>query len=42
MMSTAVSILGLLLSTRHLALKGASADLLRPARRALIFDARID
>ena len=32
-----LSILGLLLGTRHLALKGASADLLRPARRLLIF-----
>jgi hypothetical protein len=32
-----LSILGLLLGIRHLALKGASADLLRPARRLLIF-----
>jgi hypothetical protein len=32
-----LSILGLLLGTRHLALKGASAELLRPARRLLIF-----
>lgn len=32
-----LSILGLILGTRHLALKGASADLLRPARRLLIF-----
>jgi hypothetical protein len=32
-----LSILGLLLGTRHLALAGASADLLRPARRLLIF-----
>lgn len=32
-----LSILGLLLGTRHLALRGASADLLRPARRLLIF-----
>lgn len=32
-----LSILGLLLGTRHLALKGASEDLLRPARRLLIF-----
>jgi hypothetical protein len=32
-----LSILGLLLGTRQLALKGASADLLRPARRLLIF-----
>lgn len=32
-----LSILGLLLGTRHLALAGASADILRPARRLLIF-----
>jgi hypothetical protein len=32
-----LSILGLLLGTRHLALAGASPDLLRPARRLLIF-----
>lgn len=32
-----LSILGLLLGTRHLALSGASVDLLRPARRLLIF-----
>jgi hypothetical protein len=32
-----LSILGLLLGTRHLALTGASADVLRPARRLLIF-----
>ncbi|MEV6444792.1 hypothetical protein [Amycolatopsis sp. NPDC051716] len=32
-----LSILGLLLGTRHLALAGASADVLRPARRLLIF-----
>ncbi|MEU0470701.1 hypothetical protein ABZ215_42470 [Amycolatopsis sp. NPDC006131] len=32
-----LSILGLLLGTRHLALTGAPADLLRPARRLLIF-----
>jgi hypothetical protein len=32
-----LSILGLLLGTRHLALSGASVDVLRPARRLLIF-----
>jgi hypothetical protein len=32
-----LSILGLLLGTRHLALAGASPDVLRPARRLLIF-----
>jgi hypothetical protein len=32
-----LSILGLLLGTRHLALAGASAEILRPARRLLIF-----
>lgn len=32
-----LSILGLLLGTRHLALAGASRDVLRPARRLLIF-----
>lgn len=32
-----LSILGLLLGTRHLALTGASAEVLRPARRLLIF-----
>lgn len=32
-----LSILGLLLGTRHLALADASADVLRPARRLLIF-----
>jgi len=32
-----LSILGLLLGIRHLALAGASADVLRPARRLLIF-----
>ncbi|MFD4254523.1 hypothetical protein [Amycolatopsis thermoflava] len=32
-----LSILGLLLGTRHLALAGASVDVLRPARRLLIF-----
>lgn len=32
-----LSILGLLLGTRHLALTGASSDVLRPARRLLIF-----
>lgn len=32
-----LSILGLLLGTRYLALRGASIDLLRPARRLLIF-----
>jgi hypothetical protein len=32
-----LSILGLLLGTRHLALHGATADELRPARRLLIF-----
>lgn len=32
-----LSILGLLLGTRHLALAGASAHLLRPARRLLMF-----
>jgi hypothetical protein len=32
-----LSILGLLLGTRHLALRGASVDQLRPARRLLIF-----
>jgi hypothetical protein len=32
-----LSILGLLLGTRHLALAGASAKVLRPARRLLIF-----
>jgi hypothetical protein len=32
-----LSILGLLLGTRYLALQGASVDLLRPARRLLIF-----
>jgi hypothetical protein len=32
-----LSILGLLLGIRHLALAGASADLLRPARRLLMF-----
>ncbi|WP_026360766.1 hypothetical protein [Amycolatopsis nigrescens] len=32
-----LSILGLLLGTRHLALAGASADVLRPARRLLTF-----
>jgi hypothetical protein len=32
-----LSILGLLLGTRHLAFVGASADLLRPARRLLMF-----
>ncbi|GAA5115157.1 hypothetical protein [Haloechinothrix salitolerans] len=32
-----LSVLGLLLGTRHLALAGASADVLRPARRLLIF-----
>jgi hypothetical protein len=32
-----LSILGLLLGTRHLALSGAPADVLRPARRLLIF-----
>ncbi|TCO59403.1 hypothetical protein [Actinocrispum wychmicini] len=32
-----LSILGLLLGIRHLALTGASADLLRPARRMLVF-----
>jgi hypothetical protein len=32
-----LSILGLLLGTRHLALAGASPDMLRPARRLLIF-----
>jgi hypothetical protein len=32
-----LSILGLLLGTRHLALAGASAEVLRPARRLLIF-----
>jgi hypothetical protein len=32
-----LSILGLLLGTRHLALAGSSADLLRPARRLLMF-----
>ncbi|RSM80978.1 hypothetical protein DMH04_28875 [Kibdelosporangium aridum] len=32
-----LSILGLLLGTRHLALTGASPDVLRPARRLLIF-----
>lgn len=32
-----LSILGLLLGTRHLALAGASVELLRPARRLLVF-----
>lgn len=32
-----LSILGLLLSTRHLALHGATAEQLRPARQLLIF-----
>jgi hypothetical protein len=32
-----LSVLGLLLATRHLALTGAPADMLRPARRLLIF-----
>jgi hypothetical protein len=32
-----LSILGLLLGTRHLALAGAAVDVLRPARRLLIF-----
>src|SRR5438270_6373321 len=32
-----LSILGLLLGTRHLALQGAHPDQLRPARRLLIF-----
>lgn len=32
-----LSILGLLLGTRHLALAGASVEVLRPARRLLIF-----
>ncbi|AEA23564.1 hypothetical protein ATK30_4947 [Amycolatopsis echigonensis] len=32
-----LSILGLLLGTRHLALAGASTDILRPARRLLVF-----
>jgi hypothetical protein len=32
-----LSIVGLLLGTRHLALTGASAEVLRPARRLLIF-----
>jgi hypothetical protein len=32
-----LSILGLLLGTRHLALIGVSPDVLRPARRLLIF-----
>jgi hypothetical protein len=32
-----LSILGLLLGIRHLALHGATADQLRPARRLLIF-----
>jgi hypothetical protein len=32
-----ISILGLLLGIRHLALTGASVDQLRPARRLLIF-----
>src|SRR5215510_4232937 len=32
-----LSILGLLLGTRHLALTGAPAEALRPARRLLIF-----
>ncbi|PWK89555.1 hypothetical protein C8D88_102830 [Lentzea atacamensis] len=32
-----LSILGLLLGTRHLALSGVSPDVLRPARRLLIF-----
>ncbi len=32
-----LSILGLLLGTRHLALTGASPEVLRPARRLLIF-----
>ncbi|SFQ70104.1 hypothetical protein SAMN05421810_113109 [Amycolatopsis arida] len=32
-----LSILGLLLGIRHLALAGASAEVLRPARRLLIF-----
>jgi hypothetical protein len=32
-----LSIMGLLLGTRHLALTGAPAEVLRPARRLLIF-----
>jgi hypothetical protein len=32
-----LSILGLLLATRYLALAGAAPDVLRPARRLLIF-----
>src|SRR3954469_23839869 len=32
-----LSVLGLLLATRHLALTGAPPDMLRPARRLLIF-----
>jgi hypothetical protein len=32
-----LSVLGLLLGTRHLALTGASSEVLRPARRLLIF-----
>jgi hypothetical protein len=32
-----LSVLGLLLATRHLALTGAPADMLRPVRRLLIF-----
>jgi hypothetical protein len=36
-----LSILGLLIGTRHLALTGASADVLRPARRLLIFSSAV-
>lgn len=32
-----LSILGLLIGTRHLALAGVSSELLRPARRLLVF-----
>jgi hypothetical protein len=35
-----LSIMGLLVGTRHLALAGASADQLRPARRLLILQLR--
>src|SRR5712692_6195784 len=36
-----LSILGLVLGTRHLALHGATSDQLRPARRLLIFSSLV-
>jgi hypothetical protein len=36
-----LSILGLLLGTRHLAIAGASVDQVRPARRLLIFSSLV-